>query len=177
VSSNHINSSKMEVNYSVNPREKNVKDDGILLALWMRKEQLHGANDARETTCRERGRPVVPPCPKEGELDHAAGVLCHHGVQPSLRSIPAPHLCEAGDPGRCDAGPPELFGPRRGVLPHEALSLAQTTEACGRPCRGRGARLGGAPCRGALRGGCRQRYRNSCVPHSSTWGLPPWTVC
>jgi len=30
---------------------------------------------------------------------------------------------------------------------------------------------------GSSAGGCRQRYRNSCVPHSSTWGLPPWTVC
>jgi hypothetical protein len=76
----------------------------------------------------ERGCPSVPPCPEEGQGNHVAGVLCHHGVQSSVCSVPAPHLCKAGDPGRRDAGPPEPFGPRRGVLPHETLSLAQTAE-------------------------------------------------
>jgi hypothetical protein len=102
------------------------------------KEQHHGANDTGETACRERGRPAVYPCPAEGERSHAVGVLCHHGVQPSLCSVPAPHLCEAGGPGGRDAGP------------YETLSVAQTAEACGWSCRSRGARLGVPPCRGAL---------------------------
>lgn len=63
-----------------------------------------------------------------------------HGVQPSLRSIPAPHLYKAGGPGRRDAGP------------HETLSLAQTAKARAWSCRGGGARLGVPPCWGILRG-------------------------
>ena len=93
------------------------------------KEQHHGAINARETACRKRGRPAVPPCSEEGERNHAAGVLCHHGLQSSVRSIPAPHLCKAGDPGRRDPDP------------HEAVSMAQTAEACVRSRRGGGARV------------------------------------
>lgn len=81
-----------------------------------RKEQHHGANDAGETACRERGCRALCPCPEERERSHAAGVLCHHKLQSSVCSIPAPHLCKARDPGRGDAGS------------HEAFSMTQTAE-------------------------------------------------
>src|SRR5664279_6357736 len=80
------------------------------------KEQRHGAINARETACWERGCSAVPPCPEEGERSHAAGVLCYHGVQSFVCSLPAPEVCEARDPGSSVPGPPEPFGPRRGEL-------------------------------------------------------------
>jgi hypothetical protein len=46
------------------------------------KEQRHGAINARETTCWKRARPSVPPCPEEGERDHAAGVCATTGSCP-----------------------------------------------------------------------------------------------
>jgi hypothetical protein len=66
--------------------------------------------------------------------------LCHHRLLSSLRCLPAPHLCKAGDARRCDLGP------------HETVSVAQTPEARGWSCCGRGTRLGVPPCREALRG-------------------------
>jgi len=76
------------------------------------KEQHHGVIHARETACRKRGGPAVPPYPQEGERSHATGVLCHHRLQSSLCSLPAPHVWEAGDPG-----------------PYETLSLADFGKA------------------------------------------------
>jgi len=52
----------------------------------------------------ERGCSEVPPCPEEGERNHAPGVLCHHGLQSSLCSLPAPHVCKEGHPGSSDPG-------------------------------------------------------------------------
>jgi len=46
------------------------------------KEQHHGVINAGETAHRERGGPALPPCPEEGERDHAAGVLCYNGFGP-----------------------------------------------------------------------------------------------
>src|SRR5664280_469876 len=78
------------------------------------KEQRHGVINAGETARRERGCSEVPPCPEEGERSHAAGVLCHHGVQSSLCSLPAPEVCEARDPGSSDPSPNQaLLTPRR----------------------------------------------------------------
>jgi hypothetical protein len=64
------------------------------------KEQHHGVINARETTCWKRARPSVPPCPEEGERDHAAGVLCHDGIQSPLCGVPASELGPPGHPGR-----------------------------------------------------------------------------
>ena len=58
------------------------------------KEQCHGVINARETTCWKRGCPAVPPCPEEGERNHAAGVLCYHRLQPSVCRLPAPEVCQ-----------------------------------------------------------------------------------
>jgi hypothetical protein len=102
------------------------------------KEQRHGAINARETACWERGCSAVPPCPEEGERDHAAGILCYHGVQSSLCSLPAPEVCQACDPGSSDIGA------------YQTLSVAQRAEACVRSCRGGSTRLDVSPCRGAL---------------------------
>src|SRR5450756_363814 len=76
------------------------------------KEQHHGVINARETARRERDLSSIPPCPEEGERSHAAGVLCHHGVQFSLCGLLTAYVRKARDPGECDPGPPEPFGPR-----------------------------------------------------------------
>lgn len=143
------------------------------------KEQHHGAINAREAARRERSRSSIPPCPEEGERNHAGGVLCHHRVQSSVCSIPAPHVCEESDPGRDN--------PRS----YQTLSLAQTTEACLQSCCSEGTCLGVSPCRGTLRQRLQaalpellralERHGTilprilSLLPFS-TWGLLPWTA-
>ena len=97
------------------------------------KEQRHGVINARETACWKRGCSSVPPCPEEGERDHAAGVLCHHRVQSSVCSLLTAYLCKARDPGNSDLGA------------HQTLSLAQRTQACVWSCRSGRAHLAVSP--------------------------------
>jgi len=91
-------------------------------------EQHHDANDARETRYRKKGRPAVPPRPQEGERNDAEEVLRHHGVQPSLRSLPAPHVCKESGRERRDAGPHETLSPQRDIHLLQARLLRTTSQ-------------------------------------------------
>jgi hypothetical protein len=95
-------------------------------------------------------------------------------------------LCDQeGDPGSSDPGPPEPFGPRRGVLPHETLSLAQTPEALYGLAVVEGLiwiyHLSGELCGKRLQAAMPELLRalersgTPSLPHSSRWALPPWT--
>src|SRR5664280_1917777 len=94
------------------------------------KEQRHGVINAGETACWERGCSAVPPCPEEGERDHAAGILCHHRIQSSLCSLLTAYLCKACDPGTGDLGPHETPS----VAP-TAHSQSATSHPFSRPSR------------------------------------------
>src|SRR5664280_650471 len=125
------------------------------------KEQRHGVINAGETARRERGCSEVRPCPEEGERSHAAGVLCHYGIQSSLCSLLTAYLCKACDPGTGDLGP------------HEAVSVAQTAEAPVWSCRSGRAHLGCTTLpESSVASGWRQPCRNSCVPWQDT---EPWS--
>src|SRR5450756_1100232 len=139
-----------------------VKREGVAMILTSLrdqegKEQRHGVINARERACWERGCSEVPPCPEEGERSHAAGVLCYHGVQPSLCSTPAPHICKEGHPGSSDPGP------------HEAVSMAQTAEAPVWSCCGRGSCLDVPPCRGTLWQETAGSHAGTPACHGKTW--------
>gem|GEM_PF-6610028 len=124
----------------------------ISLCEHVGKEQHYGANNARATACWKRGRPALPPCPEEGERDHAAGVLCHHGLQPSLRSLLTAYIRKAGDPGECNVVPTRpspwprqrkhVYGPA--VMEGLIWVTHLSRDSVGR--------------------GSRQSYRSSCVP-------------
>jgi hypothetical protein len=129
------------------------------------KEQRHGAINAGETACRERGCSAVPPCPEEGERDHAAGILCYHGVQSSVCSLPAPHVCQEGHPGTGDPGP------------HEALPLAQTPKACVRSCRDGGSCLDVPPEWRPLWQATPGSHAGAPASHGKTWDRGPGSSC
>jgi len=105
---------------------------------YVGKEQHHGPNNARETARRKRDCLTASPCPEEAERNHAAGVLRHDRIRPSLCSLLTAYVGKAGRLGECDAGC------------YQALSLAQRAEACVRPCRCGKTHLDAAPERGAL---------------------------